>query len=253
MTSHLVVSRDCPDLHAQNISVAGWLFGHAAGLSIEYKHGNVRRCSRQQSSGTADSRLASPWLSSRVSSQAQSLAMRVFPVVLLGLFSVSIAVPTHTSANTAVHQLSKRAAQCFPFERLETVGINPADCVAALGTIPITDTMFGDFGNKVAAGSHYKLPRHFAQGNCMIGVTMMPAGLSQMDKSSWPEIYLRASGILSKCVLVPEPARRGGSDLAGQSKQISVQLFMYSPHLAFMVPLNDYRLPIEQQQRQATA
>lgn len=179
--------------------------------------------------------------------------MRVFPVVLLGLFSVSIAVPTDTSANMAVHQLSKRAIQCFPLERLETVDLNPTDCVAALHDMPMTDSINGDFGNNLAAGDHYKLPRHFAKGNCIIGVTMMPAGLSRMDRSTWAEIAIRATAILTKCVLVPGMTRRGGSDTAGRAKQISVQVFKNSPHIAFMVPLNDYRLPIEQQQRQATA
>ncbi len=77
----------------------------------------------------------------------------------------------------------------------------------------------------------------------MIGVTMAPAGLDRTDGASWNEIVAKASAIVAGCVTLPGPARRGGRDTAGKHNQINVEVFKYSKHLDFMVPLNDFMNP----------
>ena len=180
--------------------------------------------------------------------------MFVLPVVFLGLCSVtvSVAVPTVDFAPAAVRQLHKRTAECFPMDQVDTADLNPVDCVDAIQGMPIPTSLdpgdwmavSGDFGNAVNVGSPFKLPRHFAKGNCMIGVTMVPAALNKgTDRSNWAEIALKATTIVSSCVSLPKPARRGGSDTAGRANHIKIEIFRYAPHLEFMIPLNDFMNP----------
>lgn len=77
----------------------------------------------------------------------------------------------------------------------------------------------------------------------MIGVTMAPAGLAGKDDASWNEIAAKAIGIVSRCLAVSPPARRGGSDTAGVHNLIKVDVFKYLPHVDFMIPLNDFMDP----------
>lgn len=181
--------------------------------------------------------------------------MPAFPILLLWLCSViAVAAPTADSIYPAVHQHDKRAAECYPptrFETLDTVDINPIDCGLAILDMPTTiklghGDMFapvGGFGNTVHNGSPFKLPRHFARGSCMIGVTMAPSGLGKTDSASWNEIAVKATGIVTKCTVLPKPVRRGGHDTAGEHGQIIIDIFKNADYLDFLVPINDFLSP----------
>ena len=175
--------------------------------------------------------------------------MLVLPITFLWLCSIAVAAPTTDSSHTALQQRDG-LPNCYPIEQLDTVYLNPNDCLQALVDMPVTATtrgsinaVAGDFGNMVAAGSPFKLPRHFANGNCMIGVTMAAASLARTDRSSWNEIAAQAAGIIITCVNPPPPARRGGTITVGRGNQINVEIFMNSPHVAFLVELNDFMKP----------
>ncbi len=181
--------------------------------------------------------------------------MFAFQILLLWLCSVIIvAAPTADSTIPAVHQHDKRAAECYPptrFETLDTVDINPIDCGLAIRDMPTTmklgdGDMFaplGGFGNTVHDGSPFRLPRHFASGSYMIGVTMAPGGMGKTDSASWNEIAVKAAGIVTLCATLPKPHRRGGHDVSGEHKQIHIDVFKHADYLDFLVPINDFLSP----------
>ncbi|MCJ1367751.1 hypothetical protein MMC16_006885 [Acarospora aff. strigata] len=179
--------------------------------------------------------------------------MLITAVGLLWLYflKAAFAAPSTDSARTAIQHLQKRAAVCFGPERPETQEINPLDCVRAVLDMPTTqtrvatesDAVTGPFSNGEPEGSPFKLPRHFSNGNCMIGVSMAATNSRGREASSWNEIAAKANGIIGTCVLRPFFSRRGGTDQAGANNQINVEIFMSLKHLDFLVGHNDFTTP----------
>ncbi|KAI9879251.1 MAG: hypothetical protein M1830_009111 [Pleopsidium flavum] len=179
------------------------------------------------------------------SSQVQGFTMLVISVVLLSLISIAVAAPA-TDSN-AVDHLQKRATQCYALERRETSVLTVGDCRQAVRAIPTTrgpggdrpDHVDGQFSNYRPLGSPFKLPQHFAYGNCMIGVSMIPSSVHVEETSNWNDISVKAAAIVDACVARPRPFQRGGTETTGQYNSILIEMFNYSPHLNFLVPLNN--------------
>lgn len=216
------------------------------------KYGDILSSGVQHHLEITRTRLARSQPPSRPSSQVQAFTMLVIPVVLLSLISVTVAAPTTDSR--AENHLQKRAiATCYPIERPETSVLNLNDCNEAIKRIPTTknldgagqDRVDGQFGTYGPAWSPFKLPRHFAHGNCMIGVTMVSSA-GGSETASWNDISEKASAIVTECVSRPGIFRRGGTAKSGRHDQILIEMFNYSAHLAFLVPLNDFVQPRNQ-------
>jgi len=176
-------------------------------------------------------------------SQFPPPTMFAFQILLLWLCSVIIvAAPTADSTIPAVHQHDKRAAECYPptrFETLDTVDINPIDCGLAIRDMPTTmklgdGDMFaplGGFGNTVHDGSPFRLPRHFASGSYMIGVTMAPgvwakptvqAGTKSLSKLLVSSLYVR---------LCPNHTGAGGTTCQASISR-SISMFSSMPTIS---------------------
>lgn len=171
------------------------------------------------------------------------LTMLIFPILSF-LLSATLAMPTANSISV-LDQLQKRDAMCYEAQRAGTVALNPVDCTAAVLTIPMTrapggsgiTAVISQFGNSLPNGSPFKLPRHFAFGGCMVGVTMVsPYGHAE-ETSSWNEIAVSAHKIVTDCVARPVN-RRGGANKAGSHNGILIEMFLYQAQLHFLLDLN---------------
>ncbi len=134
--------------------------------------------------------------------------------------------------------LRKRAPVCYGDLLEYTSSITPTDCVQAAYSMPTTATK-ALFGTHAPDGSASKLPRHFAFGRCMIGVSMANSLANGNEWSSWSDITRAAYDIITDCVSRHRLARRGGMDRVGQSRQIVVEIFLYQHHLNFLIGNND--------------
>lgn len=171
------------------------------------------------------------------------LAMLIF-LTLSFLLSATLAMPTANSISV-LHQLQKRDAMCYEAQRAGTAALNPVDCIAAVLSMPITrapgrsglPAVVSQFGSSVPNGSPFKLPRHFAFGGCMVGVTMVNPYAHAEETSSWNEIAVSAQKIVTDCVSRPRD-RRGGANKAGGHNGILIEMFLYQAQLHFLLDLN---------------
>lgn len=174
--------------------------------------------------------------------------MHLLPVAPLLL--VLTALPTlpamPTTPSSALDMLQKRAPKCHDTPRHLSPPLNLVDCISALNQLPATDIggtgthttdVNGRFSSTAPPGSHFKLPRHFAHGGCMIGVAMAPVADAEM--SNWNSVARGALGVIRSCVQEPQPADKvGGSDSVGPRGGVQVDVFTYQRYLAFLVDLN---------------
>ena len=73
----------------------------------------------------------------------------------------------------------------------------------------------------------------------MIGVSMVLPYQHSEETSSWNEVAVRANEIIPACVSRPGDRRKGGTNKAGQHKGILIEMFVYQPHLHFLIELNN--------------
>lgn len=168
--------------------------------------------------------------------------MLTLPIILL-LVAVTIAVPA--ADFSVLHRLQKRAAVCYDADRVPKNLLNKQDCIAALGQMPTTQApgpsfarmfttpdLVGQFSNAAPEGSPFKLPRFFAFSGCNVGVSMVSPLPHHSEFSSWNQIARNAVELLRECVIRPSVLGRGGTNYAGRSDGILIELF------AGTIPIN---------------
>ena len=72
----------------------------------------------------------------------------------------------------------------------------------------------------------------------MVGVTMVLPYAHAEETSSWNELAVKGYNIIRDCVSRPGNQRSGGTSKAGQHEGILVEIFVYQPHLHFLLDLN---------------
>lgn len=161
--------------------------------------------------------------------------MLTLPIILL-LVAVTIAVPA--ADFNVLHQLQKRAAVCYDADRVPKNLLNPQECIAAIGQMPTTQVAgasfartyltpepISQFSNAAPEGSLFKLPRFFAFSGCNVGVSMVSPLPHHSEYSSWNQIARNAVDLVRECVIRPSVLGRGGTNYAGRSDGILIELF----------------------------
>ncbi len=151
------------------------------------------------------------------------------------LFFIALA-----AAVTKASVLQKRAPICYGGQFEHTGSIQPMDCIMAARSMPTT-SVEARFGVHAPDGSASKLPRHFASGRCMVGVSMAMSIANGDDWSSWSDITRAAYDVITECASRHRLIRRGGMDRVGKANQIIVDIFPYQEHLKFLIDMNDPR------------
>lgn len=151
------------------------------------------------------------------------------------------AMPTTPSS-----PLHKRTPKCHDTSLQLREPIDIVDCMLALNSLPITaprggrpndpTDRVGTFSLNGDLAGQFRLPRHFAHGTCMIGVTMATTG---EDTESWNRIAREILGIILLCVQRPGTQDSvGGTGRVGAHSAIQIDLVRNQRYLQFMVELN---------------
>lgn len=170
------------------------------------------------------------------------------PTLLLLWLSALPSLPAMPT--TPSTPLQRRAPNCHALARQDQP-ILSVDCLTTLGQLPSTTPLGGidgpptdalaRFSTSAGVDTNLRLPRHFASGTCMIGVTVTGAGFGQADGdlSSWNRIAQAARRIIVDCVVMPAPeAKVGGSEVVGTLGKIQVDVLANQRHTQFLVDVN---------------
>jgi len=146
--------------------------------------------------------------------------------------------------------LHKRDPKCHDIPRHLTTPLKNLDCIHAVYELPTTQLLggvvrnpteqVGTFSLDADPATQFRLPRHFAYGSCMVGVTMANMGvIRDEDSESWDHIAREALAIVRQCVQQPPLEDKvGGTVFVGVHGSIQVDVFLNQRHLKFLVDLN---------------
>lgn len=160
------------------------------------------------------------------------------PALIIFLTTLPSLPAQPTSPTSPLHLRNPR---CHDIPQPLRAPLETMDCITALGMLP-SSTAIGTFSlHAPIDAQQFRLPRHFAHGSCMIGVTMATTGvIGDEDTTSWNRIGLEVVGIVRECVQQPVQPRDkvGGSDNVGTRGKIQLDVLHNQQYLRFMVDLN---------------
>jgi len=168
--------------------------------------------------------------------------MFLHPTTILTLIIFLTTLPSFPAQPTSpTSPLHVRNPRCHDVPQQLRDPLDIMDCLTAVSMLPRSPTIGAFSLHAPMDAQQFRLPRHFAHGSCMIGVTMATTGIfNDEDTSSWNRIGLEVINIIRQCVQQPvQPIDKvGGSEHVGDRGSIQLDVLHNQRYLQFMVDLN---------------